>query len=67
MSEKFEKLRTLIGEVADLNAAQAVLGWDQQTYMPPGGAEGRGDQLATISSLSHAKFTSSEKIGRAHV
>ena len=39
MSENFEKLKALIAEVADLNAAQAVLGWDQQTYMPPGGAE----------------------------
>ncbi len=62
MSEKFEKLKTLIAEVADLNAAQAVLGWDQQTYMPPGGAEARGNQLATLGSLTHQKFTS-EKIG----
>ena len=42
MSEKFAKLKTLIAEVLDLNMAQALLGWDQQTYMPPGGAEARG-------------------------
>ena len=60
MSEKFTKLKALIAEVADLNAAQAVLGWDQQTYMPPGGAEARGHQLATLGSLTHQKFTSEE-------
>lgn len=63
MSEKFTKLKTLLGEVGDLNAAQAVLGWDQQTYMPPGGAEARGYQLATLGSLTHQKFTS-EEIGK---
>ena len=60
MSEKFTKLQTLIAEVADLGAAQAVLGWDQQTYMPSGGAEARGHQLATLGSLTHQKFTSDE-------
>lgn len=60
MSEKFEKLKTLVAEVSDLNAAQAVLGWDQQTYMPPDGAEARGHQLATLGSLTHQKFTSPE-------
>ena len=27
----------------------ALLGWDQMTYMPPGGAEDRANQLALIS------------------
>lgn len=60
MSKNFEKLKILMAEVADLNSAQAVLGWDQQTYMPPGGAEARGNQLATLGSLTHQKFTSDE-------
>ncbi len=60
MSEKLEKLKTLLAEVADLNATQALLSWDQQTYMPQGGSEARGNQLATISKLSHQKFTSDE-------
>jgi carboxypeptidase Taq len=63
MSEKLEKLKTLLAEVADLNATQALLSWDQQTYMPQGGSEARGNQLATISKISHQKFTSDE-IGR---
>ena len=60
MSEKFEKLKTLVGEVADLSAIQALIEWDQQTYMPPGGAEVRGHQSATLGSLTHQKFTAPE-------
>jgi len=60
MSEKLEQLKTLLAEVADLNNAQALLGWDQQTYMPPGGNDARGNQLATIGKISHQKFTSDE-------
>jgi carboxypeptidase Taq len=60
MSEKFEKLKTLVGEVADLGAIQALIEWDQQTYMPSGGAEVRGYQSATLGSLTHQKFTSPE-------
>jgi len=60
MSEKLERLKTLLAEVADLNYAAALLGWDQQTYMPPGGAEARGNQLATLSRFSHDKFVSDE-------
>jgi len=41
MSEKLEQLRTILAEVTDLNRAAAVLGWDQETYMPPGGVISR--------------------------
>ena len=60
MTEKMEVLKTLLAEVADLDNASAVLGWDQQTYMPPGGAEARGAQLATLNRISHDKFVSDE-------
>ncbi|MBN1868428.1 carboxypeptidase M32 [Candidatus Sumerlaeota bacterium] len=50
----------LSGEIADLGAAQAVLSWDQETYMPPGGQQARGRQMATLSGLIHRKFTSDE-------
>jgi carboxypeptidase Taq len=38
----------------------AVLGWDQQTYMPPGGAEERGYQLSTLARLVHQRITADE-------
>ncbi|MEW6241899.1 MAG: carboxypeptidase M32, partial [Chloroflexota bacterium] len=48
MEEKLAQLKQIMAEVADLNNAAALLGWDQQTYMPRGGAEARGNQLATL-------------------
>lgn len=60
MEEKLERLKSILGEVEDLNYTSALLNWDQQVYMPPGGAEDRGDQFATISRLAHEKFTSDE-------
>lgn len=60
MQKKLEQFKHLIYEVTDLNHAQAVLGWDQQVYMPRGGAADRGDVLETLAALSHKKFTSDE-------
>ena len=59
-NSSFHQLRTLLGEVYDLNGALSVLGWDQQTYMPPGGSEERGAAMATISRIMHLKITSDE-------
>ena len=60
MTEKLNRLKELLGEVSDLGKAAAVLGWDQQVNMPPLGAEGRGQQLATLSKIIQEKFTSDE-------
>lgn len=60
MEEKIKKLRDLLGEVSDIGGASAVLGWDQQTYMPPGGVQDRAMQLATLDRLGHEKFVSDE-------
>jgi carboxypeptidase Taq len=51
MSEKLNLLKELLGEVEDLNSAAGVLSWDQNTYMPKGGSEARGQQLATLARL----------------
>jgi carboxypeptidase Taq len=34
-----------------------VLGWDQATYMPPGGAAARARQGSLLSRLAHERFT----------
>lgn len=39
--------------VHDLQAAAAVLSWDQETMMPPGGREARGRLLGTLAGLRH--------------
>jgi carboxypeptidase Taq len=58
-----ERLRDALGDVSDLLRAGAVLGWDQETYMPRGGVEDRASQLATLRRLAHERFTSSEMAG----
>lgn len=60
MGEKLKKLKELLAVVVDLQAANSVLGWDQQTYMPPGGAGARAMQLATLSRLAHERLVSEE-------
>lgn len=57
-----DHLKELLGVVSDLESANALLAWDQQTYMPPGGAGARAMQLATLSRLAHDKFVSEELV-----
>ena len=59
-SDKLQHLRQILAEVTDLTRAAMVLEWDQETYMPPGGVPGRAEQLSTLLTLSHVKFTSDE-------
>ncbi len=56
-------LREILAEVADLERAAAVLGWDQETYIPPGGVESRAQQLSTLRRLAHERFTAAA-VGR---
>ena len=44
-------------------AAAALLAWDQEVYMPPKGAQARGEQLATLSAMAHRLFTGDEMGG----
>jgi carboxypeptidase Taq len=44
-------------ELGVLNSCGAVLGWDQQTYMPANGAGLRGEQMAFLAAHSHQKLT----------
>ncbi len=60
MTEKYQQLVKRLEDTQNLNRAAAVLGWDQQTHMPPGGAEARAAQLTTLSRLAHEMFVSDE-------
>ncbi len=61
--KKLTELKSLLAEVNDLNNAAAVLGWDQSTYMPPGGAPARGRQMATLAKVAQEKFID-KKVGK---
>ena len=52
-----QRLTAHLAPIVDLRHAAAVLGWDQQTHMPPGGGQARAEQLATLSRTIHEMFT----------
>lgn len=61
-SQLYSEYTSILQKAADLNYASAVLGWDQEVYMPPKGAYFRGRQLATLASQAH-ELSTSEKLG----
>ena len=40
-----------------LSAVAERLGWDQETMMPPGAADQRGDEMAALELVLHARRT----------
>jgi carboxypeptidase Taq len=53
-----QALRKVIGELQHLDNAIAVLEWDEETTLPPGGRDERGGQLATLEGMRHGLLTS---------
>ena len=49
----YEELIRRSRERSLLGTCSALLGWDEQTYMPPAGAANRGEQLALLAGLTH--------------
>lgn len=58
--QKLQELKTRLLEINDLGLINALLGWDQSTYMPPGGAPARGRQSAMLAQMAQEKFTDRE-------
>lgn len=49
-------------KIADIGNAMGVLNWDQETYMPKGGAKQRAQQLATLAGIRH-ELATTEALG----
>ena len=60
MSDAYSKLLERMKDLGRLDAIEALLDWDQQVNMPPGGVEGRAEQLSLIAGLAHEWKTSDE-------
>lgn len=60
MNEKYNGLRELLAELSALRQAQAVLGWDRETHLPPGGRRDRANQMSVLSGVIHELATSDE-------
>lgn len=60
MGEKFEILQARLTDLASLGQAIAVLDWDHQVNMPPGGVQARAAQVSLLARLQHEMATSDE-------
>lgn len=54
----YTQLCLMMREAGHLNAVAALVGWDQETYMPPAAAAGRAEQASLLAGIVHVKRTS---------
>jgi carboxypeptidase Taq len=52
------KLEKYLQKISNLQNISALVSWDQQVMMPPGGAQARGEQISTLHGLIHEQQTS---------
>ncbi|MFT5087818.1 MAG: carboxypeptidase Taq [Candidatus Latescibacterota bacterium] len=62
MDKKYEAFLQRIQQLADLGHAQSLMGWDQETYMPPKGTQMRARAQGTLAGLYHEKMTADELV-----
>lgn len=63
MSDALSQLKERLTRITDLERIGRLLGWDQQTMMPPAGSDHRAEHLATVRRIQHEFLTDAE-IGR---
>jgi len=56
METALAELKHRLARLTDLRRAEAVLVWDMQVFMPPGGAPSRAAQLGTLEELIHERL-----------
>ncbi|MFH1746555.1 MAG: carboxypeptidase M32 [Planctomycetota bacterium] len=59
-TDAYQTFLQYIKEVRLIDSIQAVLEWDQQTFMPRNGAALRAEQVGLLASLSHQKLIGTE-------
>ena len=62
--QAYQALSGLFGRLRALGDAAGILGWDAQTIMPAGSAEGRAEQLAVLRGLRHDLLVQSSTADR---
>ncbi|HUL61963.1 MAG TPA: carboxypeptidase M32 [Methanocella sp.] len=58
VSKEYREFLERVKELSYLEQAAGLLYWDQQTYMPPGAFEMRGQQSAALAGIAHERLTS---------
>ncbi len=59
-ARQFDDLLKRLGAISDLQHARALLGWDEETKMPPAGAAARAEQQGTLARIAHEFATTTE-------
>ena len=59
-ADAYDQFRRHISEIHDLEQISGLLGWDQQTMMPPRGAEVRAEQIGTMTRLTHERMVADD-------
>src|ERR1041385_3068976 len=63
MAETIPAYRNLLKrarEISLLSSTAELLGWDEETYLPPKGLNHRAEQMAYLSGRAHRLFTASQ-------
>src|SRR5687768_11907504 len=56
-SAAYDHLCRLTRETALLQSVEALLGWDERTYMPPAAGEYRAEQMTYLAGVIHQRRT----------
>lgn len=57
VGDSYGRLIDTTRDVSLLHATAGILGWDQETMMPPGGLDYRSRQLAQLARMAHERAT----------
>jgi carboxypeptidase Taq len=52
----FDRVERSMAELKALQGVATLLAWDQETYLPPRGAEARGEQAAAVQGILHERL-----------
>ena len=53
--QTYQALCDHVREAAMVESIRAVLGWDEQTYMPPQAGDYRAEQITWLAAASHRR------------
>jgi carboxypeptidase Taq len=60
MNINYKAYLEIMHKIADLKSASALMNWDQEVFLPSKANELRGQQIATLTGLTHDIFTTKE-------
>jgi len=59
-ARQFDEFLRRLGAASDIYRASALLGWDEETKMPPAGATARAEAQGTLARVAHELSTAPE-------